>query len=62
MILVARKVVEELAERGKKLAESPAIIAGKKMPGYHLYEQALSAQINFREIEEVPATPPVRKK
>jgi hypothetical protein len=52
MILVARNVVEEIAERGKKVTGSAEVAAGKTLPGYRSYEAAMRAQLDFREIDE----------
>jgi hypothetical protein len=56
MIIVSRKVVEDIAERGKKVIESPSVAAGKTLPGFRSYEAAMEAQVSFREIEDTDTT------
>ncbi|WP_041798359.1 hypothetical protein [Rhodopseudomonas palustris] len=57
MILVARNVVEQIAERGRKVTSSKEVEAGKTMPGYGTYEAAIRSQLDFREVEERGAAP-----
>jgi hypothetical protein len=47
MIQVARNVVEQIAEYGKKLSATPEIAAGKKLPGYRTYEKAIQSQFEL---------------
>ena len=52
MILVARRVVEQLAEHQKQVSASKEVAAGKTMPGYRSYEAAIEAQLGFRDADE----------
>lgn len=51
MILVARKVVEQLAEHQKLVSESREVVAGRTMPGYRSYIAAAEAQVQA-EVED----------
>jgi len=57
MILVARKVVEQLAEHQKQVSASREVAAGKTMPGYRSYEAAIEAQLEFAEPAEAQVMP-----
>jgi hypothetical protein len=50
MIVFARKTVENIIAVGKKASDSEVVKAGKTLPGYRTYEQALEAQVEFKEL------------
>lgn len=59
MILVARRAVEQLAERGRKVTASPEVAAGKTLPGYHSFEAAIRAQVDLADFDETANQPAV---
>jgi hypothetical protein len=52
MILVARKVVEQIAEHHKHVSASREVAAGKTLPGYRSYQAVLEARVAPDKAEE----------